>query len=450
MNASHIQFLTRATFAALIRGIAARYAVAVSLLIVLPSCTIPGLDLEIFEQSSPGATIPDSPIPDSLSGSVAPGSTGRSASDPGRLTPHDNVAGAAAGRSDSLTDTGTNPPQSPAIPALERIAGVLSTPRKSPQRTASTVFLRSIPLPGEVFLSGHTDGTIRISELNSGRSGEMLRVAPAEQMAVTADLRYVAIAGGAGVIIYALSSGEEVAALRYLQARVVALDFFSEGESVLLGGADGRVYRWRFLLDPATAPIGRRNQGVERYIGHASVVSAVESHPAGRIFFSGDWSGVMSAWLAYDADPHQGKFDRDIFGGRFFGGETARTVGRAASGEQVDHLVVSPDGQTLIVALSPGVVEVRDVRGLRLLATVPAHAGLVYSVAFAEDGRSFATVGRDGFVRTWRIERPDDPVRPVSIVRVGEVALAGARVVAIGDGKTAVGMSDGRVSDAGI
>src|SRR5690606_29308945 len=111
---------------------------------------------------------------------------------------------------------------------------------------------------------------------------------------------------------------------------------------------------------------------LERYLGHATVVSSIAYHPFGRVFFSGDWRGRLNAWLTYDSDPHEGRYDENIFGGLLFSEQARRAKAKRSGDKSIERLLVSSDGEFLFVATETGSLELWRVRGFRQLATVQA------------------------------------------------------------------------------
>lgn len=180
---------------------------------------------------------------------------------------------------------------------------------------------------------------------------------------------------------------------RSLKTRISSLQFVNDETALLLGGVDGRVYRWKFLeTDTPKKP------SLERYIGHGSVVSAVTGGIGSPIFFSGDWLGVISVWLPYDADRFGGRFDENIFGGGFFTDinkvrETKKTDGA------IESMIASTD--RIFVGLREGKIENWSIRGLRKKGSVMAHSGGVFNL---EVGSVLVSAGRDGLIKIWTLD----------------------------------------------
>lgn len=198
--------------------------------------------------------------------------------------------------------------------------------------------------------------------------------------------------------------------LTKIKARVASLAFHDNDESVIIGGTDGRIYRWRYIFETTASDVREREKSVERYLGHQTLISAVASLPVGRAFFSADWDGNLMGWLPYTADDYGGVYDKNIFGGSFFGQAASMMKAARQPDRGISSLSIAPDGSRVIVGTEDGSVEVWNVRGFNLAARARVHSGRVTSVTTNHDGSLIASVGRDGFVDVHRPE-PDPQYR---------------------------------------
>lgn len=196
--------------------------------------------------------------------------------------------------------------------------------------------------------------------------------------------------------------------LTKIKARVASLAFHDNDESLIIGGSDGRIYRWRYIFETTASDMREREKAVERYLGHQTLISSVASLPVGRAFFSADWDGNLFGWLPYTADDFGGVYDKNVFSGNFFG--QAASMMRAARKQDrgIASLAITPDASRIIVGTEEGSVEVWNVRGFNLTARFHTHEGRVTSVTSNGDGTVVASVGRDGFVDVQQLEK--DPL----------------------------------------
>ena len=116
---------------------------------------------------------------------------------------------------------------------------------------------------------------------------------------------------------------------------------------------------------------------------HQSFVGGVAFAPDGRTLASASWDGTVRFWDTATGEPSA----------RF---PTLREPDGALS------LAYSPDGTRLVVGHNNGWVRLWDIAAARELLRTRVHNGDVPSVAFAPDGRTFATSAyEDPLVRIW-------------------------------------------------
>ncbi len=226
---------------------------------------------------------------------------------------------------------------------------------------------------------------------------------------------------------------------KVVRSRVTDLIFEPDGQALLIGTVEGSLYRWLFLQDKEADTVVKRAKYFERYAAHSTVISAVAYHPDTRVFFSGDWNGNLYAWLRYDADPFSGEYDKNIFAPRFFADKVSRVRASRGAADRIDHILVSPDGESLIVGLASGMVEVWSVRGFELAGSFLANKGIINSMILLPDGR-IATLGRERELKIWKSDTKIDPVSRVKTVSfeveksidakgAKKIALAGSRIM---------------------
>lgn len=297
-------------------------------------------------------------------------------------------------------------------------------------------------------LSVDRKGQVLLRARTGNQSAYLLGFLPPEVDAVaySQDHALLAYSSRNAVFVESLTNPARRYRLDDLEGRVLAIDFLPDAESVLLGSADSRVYRWNFVLGERAGRKAERDKVLERYVGHGAPVGAVRSHPFGRVFFSGDWSGSLNAWSLYDADDFGGQFDRDIFGARFFTNAATRVKGGALPAA-LDHLVVSRDGSWLLTGSADGELRLWKVRGLKEVAAVKAHEGIILDVSMYRGGRQFATVGRDGTVKRWEVREVPGLKPEYVFEQTGLSEARGARrVLYLDDGRVLAGTEAGAIA----
>jgi WD40 repeat protein len=150
------------------------------------------------------------------------------------------------------------------------------------------------------------------------------------------------------------------------------------------------------MAEPAATTFKERDKILERYVAHQTVISHVQPLHTGRAFFSADWNGVLHAWLAYTADDQQGSFDKNLFGGRFFGDVGSFMTASRAPDRGITSIGLSHNGRRLALGTDDGYVEIWEVRGFEMIARAQTHTGRVIGTSLNADGSKVVSVGRDG------------------------------------------------------
>jgi WD40 repeat protein len=261
----------------------------------------------------------------------------------------------------------------------------------------------------------------------------------------------VALGFSKRVVILSIKSPESPWVLTGLDGRVSAIAFAPDGNSILMTRLDNRIYRWRFFAE-GKQPLHWNRKRFEQYIGHGSVVSSLAFHPFGRVFFSGDWDGGLFVWQVYDADEYGGRYDRNIFYGKFYTNQTPREIRQRKAGDAIEKLSVSKDGLWLMVGYSSGSMELWMVRGLKLVSYLEGHKGGVQAIEFSPDGRFGVSLGRDGKLLKWRIvdksARNDVSGKiKLDLVLEGEYLGSNTHSVLLKSNSLVIGTKDGEVQE---
>lgn len=299
------------------------------------------------------------------------------------------------------------------------------------------------------------DGNAIGWSLDSG-AGYLLKSVGSEIQlaAVGSRLPLVAYTSNGKVIVSCINqcTGEWV--LDRLKPRVLDIAFHEGDTALLIAGADGRIYRWRYEADRQAASFKEKDKALERYIAHQTLISRVLPHPAGRAFFSVDWDGTLLGWLPYPADDQGGEYDRNLFGGRFFGGLGTFLRAIRAPDRGIASAAVSENGERLALGTEDGNVEVWEVRGFVLAARKESHSGRVISVALSSDGGRVASVGRDSKLVVSQLE--PDPLNRISLkalpllsreVLSQQLGSGSRNLLFISNGNLVFSTKDGRIGE---
>ncbi|MFN4895493.1 MAG: WD40 repeat domain-containing protein [Pseudomonadota bacterium] len=244
-----------------------------------------------------------------------------------------------------------------------------------------------------------SDGNVLLWDLAAGSGRLVTQLGGAIQFAALGRSHaVVAWSSGNTVTVACVVGCSERWELKKLKTRTTSLGFHEDDSALLIGGADGRVYRWLFQSEGQDLSADQRDRTLERYIAHQTLVSVVAPLHTGRAFFSADWDGQLYAWLAYTADDHRGSYDRTLFGGRFFGNLGNYMLASRPADRGITTLALSDNGQRLALGTDDGYVEVWEVRGFEMTARSLTHVGRVISVSLSHDGSRVASLGRDGLI----------------------------------------------------
>lgn len=315
-------------------------------------------------------------------------------------------------------------------------------------RTESELKLIRI-IPDTPFaLSITADGEVRLWDIPGNQSYYLCEISNNFQaVALNISRGLIAAAYTGRLDLYSIESCMRLAILDRVKTRFASVQFDPAGRSMIAAGMDSKVYRWRFAHQLESRSLRDRQLSLERYFGHAASTSSLAVHPGGRVFFSGDTAGVIHAWLAYNADQFQGRYDQSEFGFKGHSKAALRGKGRLAVPDRIESIESSDDGNRILLAAQDGRVEVWKVRGFVREAAVVAHTGLIYDTAIVPGtgGTLFFTIGRDSFVRLWRLEENKE-LRIIKIVKRKEFSVPDGHLIAgLSETSLLVGVRGGRI-----
>lgn len=165
--------------------------------------------------------------------------------------------------------------------------------------------------------------------------------------------------------------------------RVTSLAFAPNGNALISGGADGRVFRWDLAKDsPEKTP----------FITFPSSVRAVSFNPQGTFITCGSSDGTTILW---DVSNWQRL--------RIFGkpDKAKKQVQQTDEAEEVWFVSFSPDGKMLAVDSLKNTVVWDVATGAELLSVSNEREDFGLTSAFSEDGRTLTSYSGDGNVFVW-------------------------------------------------
>lgn len=267
--------------------------------------------------------------------------------------------------------------------------------------------------------------------------------------------KFLAVAYPGDVEIIDLATKQSAYSLKRISSRVSSMEFSPDDTGLLLAGVDAAVYRWRFVLEKKARSILEGEQSFERYIGHSAVVNLARYHPFGRVFVSSDWGGAINAWLMFDQDKYQGRYDENIFIGRTFSEEMNRVRGSRKVVSIIEQIRFSDDGQHIYLADEDGTLDIWTTRGFKSVASFAAvHKGKIFDLSIDSVNKRVVTIGRDGILKVSQVVIADSKVPGIKdytlpmlkMIALREIGIENARkVLYLNSDNVAVTNAEGKV-----
>jgi WD40 repeat protein len=270
---------------------------------------------------------------------------------------------------------------------------------------------------GHLLAAGYGDGTVRISDAQTGQPvGKPLNAHKDDVLDVawSNDGRTVLSACRDGSLgLWNIQSGALIGDLFRRPGdgggggedpRVLAVAFSPDGRRFVTAGARGVVQLW----DVAT------RQVVASLVGHTDDVYAIAYAPDGSRIVTGSDDKTLRFWDA----------------------TTGRPIGEPLTGHSgpVRAVAVSPDGNRVASGSSDSTVRLWDVKGGRPIgAPLEGHTALVSAVVFSDDGDRVVSGSYDRTLRWWDTKSGVSVGQPVvaqGLVRALSVRPDGAQVAA--------------------
>jgi WD40 repeat protein len=220
-------------------------------------------------------------------------------------------------------------------------------------------FMRDAELPSVNFRHADLSGSVFSNTL-----------AGVDNIAVSSDGHYLALAAGQDIQVWRLPTHELVAILEGHKDLVWSVTFSLDGATLFSGSADQSVRVWDV-----------QNRSVKRiFRAHSGCVWSLAISPDGALLASAGDDQAIYLW-----DAHHGDLLKSL------PGHTG----------PVRCLAFAPDGQLLASGSLDRTIRVWDVGNRRLLRTLSNPSGTVNAVNFSGNGTHLVSGGSDGVVSVW-------------------------------------------------
>ncbi|NEO45878.1 MAG: trypsin-like serine protease [Moorea sp. SIO4A3] len=269
---------------------------------------------------------------------------------------------------------------------------------------------------GLMAASGHSDGTISLWNLSTGK---LIRTWRGHGGAVNAVVispdgqRLVSGGDDRMIKTWNINTGKPLVTLTGHQDTVATLAFSADSKTLVSGSWDNTIKIWQLP----------KGQLLHTLTGHLGSVNSVEISPDGKTLVSGSQDTTIRLWnlttgklvrilkghsrsvssVAISLDGKilaSGGGDGTIRLWNLNTGKLTRTLTGHTDG--VWSVTMTRDGNTLISGSWDKTIKLWDMRSGQLKSTLNGHSGYVVAVALSQDGQTLVSGGWDQQIRIWR------------------------------------------------
>lgn len=289
-------------------------------------------------------------------------------------------AGTAGTASGGTGGQGATAPTAPSGPLLAESAVFTQTAQLEDASVGAVQFA-----PGDGPLAVGVGGTIHLRDPESLEARRTLTGHTGDISALAFSPDGKLLASGAQdeneIILWDLSTGQELRRLRGHSGWIRSLAFSPDGRILASGSTDTTIILWEVSS-------GRRLRALE---GHTDFLGNIAFSPDGSSLASASRDGTARLWDVASGAPREGF------------AYTAPNNPATGAPYWLTGIAFSPDGKQLAVGSISGSVYMLDARTGKLERELQGHEGwvVIRGVSFSPDGRLLASASLDGTVHLW-------------------------------------------------
>ncbi|BAZ29798.1 WD-40 repeat-protein [Cylindrospermum sp. NIES-4074] len=275
----------------------------------------------------------------------------------------------------------------------------------------------AISSDGETLVSGCTDKTINIWNLNTGKLTRTIteNAEAVSSVAVSPHGNYLAVGScehrKSNVKVWDLKTGKLLHTFLGHQKPVNVVAISPNGQ--ILASGSHKIKIWNLYTGDRICTLW-----------HSSAVHAIAISPDAKILASGSSDAKIRLWNPRTGDPlhtlvgHAGEVSAIAIsanGETLFSGSADATIKiwHLATGkllqtltghsDKVKSIAISPDGKTLFSGSADTTIKIWHLATGELVQTLSKHGGIVNSLALSLDGKSLASGSADKTIKVWRV-----------------------------------------------